>query len=92
LQLYNQLLQMEYSPMAALNRTYVLSKANGKKEAILSAEKLGLDDNQFYFALLGELYTDIDNQKAKQNFRKAQSLARTPADKQIMQKKIDKIS
>ncbi len=30
LQLYNQLLQIEYSPVAALNRTYALSKANGK--------------------------------------------------------------
>ncbi|MFN8456985.1 MAG: DUF6596 domain-containing protein, partial [Anaerolineae bacterium] len=28
LQLYNQLLQLEYSPIAALNRTYALSKAN----------------------------------------------------------------
>jgi RNA polymerase sigma factor (sigma-70 family) len=30
LQLYNRLLQLEYSPIAALNRTYSLSKANGK--------------------------------------------------------------
>ena len=29
LQLYNRLLQIEYSPIAALNRTYALSKANG---------------------------------------------------------------
>ena len=28
------LLQIEYSPIAALNRTYALSKANGKAEAI----------------------------------------------------------
>ncbi len=39
LQLYNHLLQLEYSPMAALNRTYALSKANGKAEAIAEAEK-----------------------------------------------------
>ena len=42
LQLYNQLLQLEYSPVAALNRTYALSKANGKAQAIIEAEKLQL--------------------------------------------------
>ena len=89
LQLYNQLLQIEYSPIAALNRTYALSKANGKEEAIIEAEKLKLTDNHFYFTLLGELYTDIDNEKAKENFQKALSLAKTHADKQAIQKKID---
>jgi len=88
LQLYNRLLQLEYSPVAALNRTYALSKANGKSEAIIEAEKLKLTDNQFYFALLGELYTGIDHKKARQNFEKAFSLAKTSADKQAMQKKI----
>ncbi|WP_295674593.1 DUF6596 domain-containing protein, partial [uncultured Mucilaginibacter sp.] len=91
LQLYNRLLQLEYSPIAALNRTYALSKANGKAEAIIEAEKLKLIDNQFYFALLGELYAGIDNEKAKQNFEKAFSLAKTQADKQAMQNKIKKL-
>jgi RNA polymerase sigma factor (sigma-70 family) len=89
LQLYNQLLQIEYSPVAALNRTFALSKANGKKEAIAEAEKLQLTDNHYYFTLLGELYTDIDNDKAKQNFRKAFSLAKTQADKKIISKRIE---
>src|ERR1019366_5923239 len=60
LQLFNQLLQIEYSPIAALNRTYALSKANGKQEAIVEAEKLKLTNNHFYFTLLGELYCDTD--------------------------------
>jgi len=91
LQLYNQYLQIEYSPIAALNRTYALAKANGKQEAIVEAEKLNLTDNQFYFALLGELYTDIDNKKAKKKFQEALLLAKNQADKQTIQKKIDKI-
>lgn len=89
LQLYNQLLIIEYSPIAALNRTYALSKANGKKEAIMEAEKLNLTDNQFYFALLGELYSGIDSKKSLTHFRQAISLAKTQSDKQILQKKID---
>jgi len=90
LQLYNRLLQIEYSAIAALNRTYALSKANGKQEAITEAEKLNLTNNHFYFVLLGELYTDIDNKKAKQNFQKALSIAKTQTDKQTIQKRIDK--
>ena len=91
LQLYNQLLQMEYSPIAALNRTYALSKANSKHEAILEAEKLKLNDNHFYFTLLGELYKDIDSQKAKENFRIAFLLAKTLIDKQTIQNKLDRL-
>jgi RNA polymerase sigma factor (sigma-70 family) len=89
LQLYNQLLQIEYSPVAALNRTYALSKANGKAYAIIEAEKLNLENNHFYFTLLGELYKDIDNIKAKQNFQKALSLAKTQTDKRTIEKKIE---
>jgi RNA polymerase sigma factor (sigma-70 family) len=91
LQLYNKLLLIEYSPIAALNRTYALSKANGKQEAIAEAEKLKLTDNHFYFTLLGELYTGIDNKKAKKHFIEAHSLARTLTDKQTIQKKIDSL-
>ena len=91
LQLFNHLLQIEYSPIAALNRTYALSKANGKQEAIAEAEKLNLTDNHFYFTLLGELYTEIDNLKAQQNYSKALLLAKTQTDKHTIQKKIDNL-
>ena len=91
LQLFNQLLQIEYSPIAALNRTYALSKSNGKAAAIIEAEKLGLTDNHFYFTLLGELYKGTDDDKARKNFQTAFSLAKTQTDKQTIQKKIDKL-
>jgi RNA polymerase sigma-70 factor (ECF subfamily) len=39
-----------------------------KQEAITEAEKLQLTGNQFYFALLGDLYTDIDNKNRKAKF------------------------
>ncbi len=91
LQLYNQLLQIEYSPIAALNRTYALSKVYGKQKAIMEAEKLKLNDNQFYFTLLGELYTDLNKDRAGENFRKAISLAKTHTDKQTIQRKLDRL-
>ena len=89
LQLYNRLLQMHYSPIAALNRTYALSKANGKEEAIREAEKLDMKENHFYFTLLGELYGEIDKDRAGEHFRRALSLARTTTDKLAIQKKLD---
>lgn len=88
LQVYNQLLQLEYLPSAALNRTYAFSKVYGKKAALVEAEKLNLRDNQFYFALLGELYTDVDNEKAKLNFMKAIELAKSPADRNALNKRL----
>jgi RNA polymerase sigma factor (sigma-70 family) len=91
LQLYNQLLQIEYSPVAALNRTFALSKANGKVEAIMEAEKLQLKGNHYYYTLLGELYSGINIEKARQNFQKAISLAKTNADKKTIQNKIDNL-
>ena len=91
LQLYNQLLQIEYSSVAALNRTFAFSKANGKREAITEAEKLKLTDNQFYFTLLGELYSGIDDAKAKEHFTKAFSLAKTENDKKVIRTKIDNL-
>ena len=92
LQLYNKLLQIEYSPIAALNRTYALSKANSKQEAIIEAEKLNLVTNHFYFTLLGELYTDINVDKARENFQMALLLAKTQTDKQTIQKKIGQLA
>jgi len=91
LQLYNQLLQIEYSPMAALNRTFALSMANGKNAAIIEAEKLKLTDNHFYYVLLGELYTDIDNEKAKQHFKTALVLAKTDTDKKSIIQKLESL-
>ena len=88
LQLYNQLLLIEYSPIAALNRTYALSKANGKTEAIIEAEKIELTDNHLYHSLLGELYTDIDNGKAIAHFQKAYALARSISDKMLISNKM----
>ncbi|OXA75419.1 RNA polymerase sigma-70 factor, ECF subfamily [Flavobacterium aquidurense] len=91
LQLYNHLLILEYSPIAALNRTFALAKTNGKKEAIIEAEKLDLTQNPFYYSLLGNLYTDIDNKKAIENFEKALQISSSPADKATIIKNINLI-
>jgi RNA polymerase sigma-70 factor (ECF subfamily) len=91
LQLYNKLLQMEYSPMAALNRTFALSKVNGKKEAIVEAEKLNLTNNHLYHSLLGYLFTELDTGKALEHYAKALKLARTLNDKTTILNKIEQL-
>ncbi|MBS1609282.1 MAG: sigma-70 family RNA polymerase sigma factor [Bacteroidetes bacterium] len=91
LQLYNRLLQVEYSPIAALNRTYALAKAHSKQEAIIEAEKLKLINNPYYYSLLGHLYTGLDNEKAIGHLKMAISLAKSAADRDVLNKRIKKI-
>jgi len=91
LQLYNQLLQIEYSPIAALNRTFALAKANGKKEAIAEAEKFNLTENHLYYTLLGNLYTDVDNAKALAHYQKALSLTNSNSDKATIARNIERV-
>ena len=90
LQLYNHLLVMAYSPIAALNRTFALWRARGdRKDAIAVAEKLQLTDNPYYYTLLGELYSGADTGTAMAHYQRALSLARTSADKGAIQRAID---
>ncbi|HTK19953.1 MAG TPA: DUF6596 domain-containing protein [Mucilaginibacter sp.] len=91
LSLYNQLLITVYSPIAALNRTYALSKVYGNKEAIIEAEKLKLNNNHLYHCLLGELYSDVDLQKALEHLQQALKLSRVAADKKVIKNKISKL-
>ncbi|MBA3682091.1 MAG: RNA polymerase subunit sigma [Bacteroidetes bacterium] len=88
LQLYNKLLVLEYSPVAALNRTYGLSKANSSEEAIIEAEKLGLKENHLYHSLLAELYKTIDTVKALEHLKTALKFSKTTSDKILLRKKI----
>jgi RNA polymerase sigma-70 factor (ECF subfamily) len=89
LQLYNRLLQIEYSPVAALNRTYAVAKVKGNAAGIEEAEKLQLVDNHYYFALLGELYRGSNIENSRNNFERSLQLAKTISEKQIILKKLE---
>jgi RNA polymerase sigma factor (sigma-70 family) len=86
LQLYNQLLQIEYSPITAMSRTYALFRVKGREIALQEAIKLDLMDNHFYQSLLGYLYMDMNNGKAMLHFQNALMLAKTPNDRLIIEK------
>ncbi|MBN9401169.1 MAG: RNA polymerase subunit sigma ['Candidatus Kapabacteria' thiocyanatum] len=91
LQLYNRLLQIEYSPVAALNRTYALAKANGYEQAIVEAEKLDLTANHLYHCLLGHLYVDIDRTMALHHFDIALSMTTSDMERQVIVQQMDAI-
>lgn len=91
LQLYDQLLQINFSPAVALNRIFALSKVKGASAALTEAEKLRIENNHFYFLLLGDLYKSVDASKSRMNFEKSLSLAKTTTEKHVIQSRIDKL-
>ena len=92
LQLYNQLILIEYSPMTALNRTFAFAKVHGNKLAIEEAEKLSLTEHTAYHSLLGYLYAEKDVQKAIGHYNKALSLTKSKAEKKTLMKEIERLS
>lgn len=91
LSLYNRLLMIEYSPIAALNRTYALAKVHGNDAAIAEAEKLDLENSHLYHSLLGELYCGVDTQKAITHLTTAARLTKSAADRKVILKKVEKL-
>lgn len=92
LQSYNRLLQIDYSPMAALNRTYALSMARGKKEAIQEALKIELKQNHLYHLLLAELYEGSNNKKQMDHLHTATTLATTEGERKWILEKLARTS
>ncbi|HVI44189.1 MAG TPA: DUF6596 domain-containing protein [Chitinophaga sp.] len=91
LQLYDQLLLVNYSPGVALNRVFALYKVNGPAAAQAEAETLRYEEDHFYFLLLGELYKHTDTEKARQHYKKAMALAKTQTEKQGIRQKLDQL-
>lgn len=90
LQLYNRLLQIEYSPITALNRTYALSIAKGKEIALKEALKIDLQKNHLYHSLLAELYLGIDKKKQIEHLKLALTLTDNEKDQSILMEKLNK--
>jgi RNA polymerase sigma factor (sigma-70 family) len=88
LMLYNRLLVLAYSPIAALNRAFAYARVYGKEAAIPEAEGLELTGNLFYHSLLGELYKGVDEGKAVAHFERALDLASTEAEREVISGKI----
>ncbi len=88
LQLYNRLLQKQYSPIIALNRTYALAKVKGNREALNEALKIKLENNPLYHSLLAELYIGIDSQKRNEHLKIAIQNTINQSDRNVLEKKL----
>lgn len=91
LRLYDHLLSVEYSPVAALNRTYVFSKIHGAHAAIAECEKLALIENRLYHILLGHLYNQKDRQKAEKHLQRAFEMSTSPHERRIIESKLKQL-
>ncbi|WP_298502408.1 sigma-70 family RNA polymerase sigma factor [uncultured Maribacter sp.] len=89
LQLYNRLLQIEYSPVTALNRTYALAMAEGKTPALKEALKIDLTGNHLYQALLAELYEGLDTAKHIEHLNLAIQQTKNKEDILLLKKKLN---
>ena len=92
LQLYNQLILIEYSPVTALNSVFAFAKVYGHDKAIPEAEKLGLTESNYYHELLGYLYTGIDNGKAIYHYQQAIELTKSKTEQRLLIKEIKQLS
>lgn len=91
LQLYNQLILIEYSPITALNRTFAFAKVYGNEKAISEAEKLNLTESNYYHELLGYLYANTDIDTAIIHYTKAISLTKSKAEQHTLYKEIERL-
>ncbi len=93
LSLYDNLIELEDSPIARLNRSVALSKVKGNRKAILELEKLEnettIDKNHLFHSTLAELYKlENETDKAKERYKKAISLTKNKRDVKLLQKKL----
>lgn len=91
LQLYDQLIQIEYSPVTALNRTFAFAKVYGYEKAIIEAQKLNLPESNYYHELLGYLYTGLDVDKAIDHYQQAIQLTKSKTEKRTIAQEIERL-
>ncbi|WP_414617547.1 RNA polymerase sigma factor [Dyadobacter sp. 32] len=89
LQLYNQLILIEYSPIIALNRAFAFARVYGHEKAIGEAEKLNLTENSYYHQLLGYLYSDTNIAKSIKHYEEAINLTKSKIVQLTLRRKIE---
>jgi len=92
LQLYNQLLLIEYSPITALNRTFAFAMVHGNEKGIQEAGRLGLNSNSQYYSLLAYLYSDTDMDKSIHYYEQAIKFTKSSNEIQAFTREIKRLS
>ncbi|ODS86268.1 MAG: RNA polymerase subunit sigma [Cytophagaceae bacterium SCN 52-12] len=91
LQLYDQLMLVEYAPVTVLSRVFAFSRVYGPEEGIREAGKLDLADNADYHALLGFLYAGTDACKAIAHYRQAIERSKSKAEKETLRREMERL-
>lgn len=94
LALYEKLLQIDNSPVVLLNRAIALSKVNGAAAAIIDLKSIkgspSFKSYHLYYSTLGTFYIETgEYETAIPILEKAINLAPLPAEKSLLQKKLD---
>lgn len=92
LDLYDELLLIEYAPITALNRTFAFAKVYGSENAIAVLEKRDLVRNEYYYMLLGNLYATSDIPRAVRHYQLALELSKSANEKEMIEKQIKNLS
>ncbi|RRB07901.1 sigma-70 family RNA polymerase sigma factor [Larkinella rosea] len=90
---YDLLFERKPTSIVALNRAVALAEVDGPSKALEAVLKItGLDGNQYYHAILGDLYTQIRNSdQARQHYTQAIRLTTSEAEKRLLQKKNEQL-
>jgi RNA polymerase sigma factor (sigma-70 family) len=91
--LYDKLMEIDRSPLVALNRAVALSKVEGVDKAIAELERLknipALINYHLYYSTLGEFYMQSGRcTDAKKAFETAISTSNLPAEQEFLRKRL----
>lgn len=91
--LYDQLMTIRPSPVVALNRAIAVAQLEGPErglEELRAVDSSRLANYPFYSAALGEMELRLGRQEeAREHFRAALALARSPMERRFVSHKID---
>ena len=87
--LYDRLMQIDYSPIVALNRAIVLAKVHGPEAGLEAVAAIGelekLNSYYLLYAVLGEFETSLNRwDAAAKHFRKSLDLAHIPSEQMFL--------
>jgi RNA polymerase sigma factor (sigma-70 family) len=96
LSLYDHLIEMDNSPIVALNRAVAIANVHGPRAGIEAIEcihdRQQLDCYYLLYAVLGEFEADLDQrQAAMKHFRKALELATIQSEQMFLSKKLEEL-
>jgi len=96
LSLYDRLIELDDSPIVALNRAVAVANVHGPRAGIEAVEAIGdlkqLNGYHLLYAVLGEFEADLNHREtALQHFRKALELATIKSEQLFLTKKIQQL-